>query len=137
MKSMLTNWLKAGLVITGLLGYARPAHADLDVSIGDLNLQVPFAETEVVSLYDVIGKKGFAGLETPVAKYRTIEASIGAVSDVELRGMPFLGVRREVKAGLFKDSFYIGVWLGRDFRSNVYRGGIKASKPLWGGAPRE
>ena len=111
--------------------------ADLKVSIGDLNVILPFSKTEVVSLYDVIGKKGFAGAETPILSYRTIEASFGIVTaaDVnDLQGLPFLGVRRQVPAGLFRDSFYVGVWIARDYRFDVWRGGVKASLPLFGGS---
>jgi hypothetical protein len=102
------------------------------MSFGDLTIQAPFAEAEAVSLYDILGKRGLAGIETKIAAFRGFEGSIGAVTDAELRGAPFVGIRRFVPAGIFSESFYIGLWLGRDFRRSAYQGGIKASVKLWG-----
>lgn len=110
-----------------------PARAgDLAVSVGALDLKLPFAQTEAVYLYDVLGKRGLVGGETIVAAIKGIEGSIGVVTDADLDGAPFIGVRRLVPAGMLRDSLYLGIWCGRDFRRNEYQAGLKASVQLWG-----
>lgn len=124
---------KAGVVVCLLLGLISNAKAvDTKVSFGSLDLVLPFVQAEGVYLYDVIGKRGLAGVETIVAKYKKIEAGVGVVTNYELEGAPFLGLRYLVPSGIFKDSFYIGIWGGRDFRRSEYQFGLKASVPLWG-----
>jgi hypothetical protein len=120
------KWFMSFLFLAGF------AHStDLEWKIGDLKLTVPLQKLEAVSLYDIIGKKGYAGAESVFASYRTLQASAGIVTDADLDGTFFLGGRRQVPAGFFKDSFYIGLWIGRDFRESVWRGGVKASIKLW------
>lgn len=124
--------LVSGAVLLIALLASPAMGADLKVSVGALDLQVPFAQTEAVYLYDVLGKRGLVGAETIVAAIKGIEASVGVVTDADLDGAPFLGVRRLVPSGVLRDSLYVGVWLGRDFRNDAYQAGIKASVALWG-----
>jgi hypothetical protein len=110
---------------------ASVAKAEIKFSIKELDLIVPFTQTETVYLYDIIGKKGMAGLETPIVAFRKLEATVGAVTDAEWEGAPFVGLRYLVPGELFSDRFYFGLWGGRDFRRDAYQAGIKASIRLW------
>lgn len=108
------------------------AKADLKWNLGPFDVYLPMTKLDVSYLYDILGKRGFAGAESVVLGFKGIEASIGAITDAGFDGIPFVGVRRIVPMGIFKEAFYAGLWLSRDYRNNIYRGGIKASLPLFG-----
>lgn len=100
-------------------------------SFKGVDFKIPLAKAEVVYLYDVLGKQGLAGVETPVISYKGFDGSIGAITDADLNGSPFIGVRHFVPVGVFSKEFHFGLWVGRNFNENKYQGGIKATIPLW------
>lgn len=124
MKKRLLALFGAFLIVTGV------SAESLTYSIGDLKLVLPGQNAEVVYLYDIINAQGLGGAETVFVEYKSIQGSFGAISDADFNGTAFLGIRTVItESG--NDLFHVGVWVGRDYRDNLYRAGIKASVPLW------
>lgn len=146
--------LKLLVAFVGLLSVANIAHAE-DVTaagpgpapvflpatqnvyyhIGSLNLTVPWQNVNVVYLYDFNGKRSLMGGESVVATLWRLQGTVGAVTDIDGNGSPFVGgnlwfdnpvpqlaILNQVKPGVFG---------GYDWNRGASIFGIKAAMPLF------
>lgn len=134
MKNLLKNWLKAGLVVAGMSGFGNAA--DLSLHLGDWEFKAPFiTNADAIGAYDVVNKKGLVGVETAFADYNKFEGTLSVLTDSDvfdgdLAGTLAIGARRQIP----KFGVHIGLFLGRDFREGIWRGGIKGTAKLFGGS---
>jgi len=127
------------LSVLMLLTLTVPAAAEnILFSFGKLNLLLPLANVDAVYLWDTVEQRGLAGAETKVWEYRKLSGTIGAVSDVDLQGTPFVGLQvpldaisRAFAVNMGGEGVLIGIWGGYNFHTETKMGGIKASVKLW------
>jgi len=118
----------AFLLTTGINVYGADP---VKFTLGDLTVNLPLQDVEAVYLYDLVAERGLAGVQTPLASFGDVNGTIGAVSDTEGHGAPFLSANLKASEKQFSLPFTIGVWAGYDFTQREKMGGISASIQLW------
>lgn len=121
------------LLIAGLLlGCVSVARSDsLNPNFGPLTLHLPFQNVNATYLYDLIGRQSLVGAETPLATIWKIDVTAGAVTSISGEGTPFVGFNLDIPNPAPQytalAAIHPGVFGGRDFRTNDWMGGLKAS----------
>lgn len=106
-------------------------------NLGSVDFNVPFASVSAVGLWDGVSNKVLAGAETPLIAWESLQITGGAVTTVEsdAAGTPFLGVHVAIPNPLENfvplASFNPGLFGGRNFRTDEWMFGIKASLGLF------
>lgn len=94
-----------------------------------LEFNIPIKDNiKIVSLCDLLRGEGLIGGKSQILKYHTLRFNFGAVTSFKGRGTPFISIDRILNNPA---KFNIGLWFGRDFHLNVYRGGIETSIKIW------
>lgn len=133
MKNLLKNWIKAVLVVCGVSGFGY-AEVRLDAHLGEWEFKVPFATNlDAIGAYDVLNEKGLVGGESVFAAYKGFEGTLGILTDSDItdgdvQGTLAIGARKQVPQW----GLHVGMFIGRDFRDNVWRGGVKFTKGIFG-----
>lgn len=131
--------LIAVAVVLASLGGARADETNSKIwfDFGAVNVYIPFRSVSAVALWDGVDKKVLAGAETPLASWKRFVVVGGAVTSVEPdgAGTPFLGVHISIpnpaENYVALASFNPGIFAGRNFRSNEWVLGLKASVGLF------
>lgn len=109
---------------------------DVYFHVGPLNLTVPWANVNVVYLYDFMSERNLIGGESVVVSLWRLQGTIGAVTTLEGKGTPFLGgnlwfdnpipqlaILNQIKPGIF------GGWNWESGRAIL---GVKAAFNVFG-----
>lgn len=119
-----------------------PLKAKADPSIlydfGAVKLNVPFTQVDVVALWDIKNKQGLAGGQTPLAFVVPMKIGLvaGAVTSTEGSGTPYVGlewggVPNPASSWFAIEQLHPGIFAGRNFHTNDYIYGIKASVSIF------
>ena len=105
------------------------------LNLGQVNFYVPLTQINTVSLWDFVGKRGLVGGETTLASWKKLEASGGAVTSLEGRGAPYLGVNLAIDNPIEKylplQFLHPGIFAGFDFNQSVWVYGAKISVSIF------
>lgn len=108
---------------------------DISFDFGSFALHVPFTTVSASSLWDFKAKRGLLGAETPLASYKRISMTGGAVTSLDGKGSPYVGIHVDLvnPAENFVSlaALHPGIFGGRDFHSGSYMVGLTLSSPLW------
>lgn len=99
----------------------------LKFDFGPLTLNVPLTSVSVVHLYDFGNDKNLLGGETPVIEFKGLRGTIGAVTDVDGLGTPFVGLDYELPESYIAGRIRFGAYIGYDFNQDERRAGVKSS----------
>ena len=125
----------AVLLLTGL---CLEAKADGNPSIlwdlGSVKINIPFTAVDAVALWDLRSKTGLGGGQTPIASLVPLKFNlvIGGVTSTEGVGTPYVGIEwggvpNPTSQWFALESLHPGLFGGRNFHTNEYLYGIKAS----------
>ena len=119
------------MVVLFLVGTIASSEA-LDYKIGPLTFKVPLTNVSTVYLYDFVNDTNLLGGETDVVSFKELTGTIGAVTDVEGQGTPFIGLDYDMPDSFFGQRLRFGAFIGYDWNQEEKRAGIKASMRFWG-----
>lgn len=131
--------MKKLIIALAFICSASLAKADDKIwfEFGSVNVYVPFKTVNAVGLWDGIAKQTLAGAETPVFAWKRLEFVGGAVTTIDSpsAGTPFIGFHlampNPAENFVALSTFKPGVFAGRNFRTNEYVLGLKASLGLF------
>lgn len=127
------RWLAVCLVVLGVS--VVKADDDVYFKLGPMNLTIPWQNVSATYLYDAISKKSLVGGEVGLAKAWNINATVGAVTTLEGKGDPFVGVNLELPnpapQWAFLGDIKPGVWGGYSWNRGSAMAGFKASKAIF------
>lgn len=127
-------------LIALFLGMAGVAKADPSVlfDFGSVKVNVPFTQVDVVALYDIRDKAGLAGGQTALATLVPAKIGLvaGAVTSTDGQGTPYIGLEwagipNPASQWFAIESLHPGLFAGRNFHSNEYIYGLKASVSIF------
>ena len=128
--------MKKIIVLMSLMLMPLSLRADnILFSLGKVDVLVPFSDVSAVYLFDGVAKQSLVGAETPLIQWHKLQLTGGAVSSLQGAGSPFVGVHL-VLDNPFKNYVSLagiqpGVFGGRNFKTNEWIAGIKASVSIF------
>lgn len=105
------------------------AETKLLTDFGSVKLYIPFTSVDTTYMWDFVGKKSLVGGETPLAAWKALEFTGGAVTSLDGEGIPFLGARLNLanpaETWVPLSQVHPGLFVARDFRNNGWAYGVK------------
>lgn len=133
MKSMLTNWLKAVLILAAIAPAVRAE--DVIFRAGGADFIAPLRQVEAVQLYSFDQGKGYPAVESVLARRKTWKLSVGAASELGTGvNVPFLSVSTRLSPFFFNtegNELYFGAWVGKPSNGEKVLYGLAATTRLW------
>lgn len=131
--------LKVVLVALSLLSGSvvslKAEGEDVYAKLGPLSLTIPWQNVSATYLYDAISKNSLVGGEVGLAKAWNVQATFGAVTTLEGKGDPFVGVNLELQNPApnwaFLGDIKPGVFGGYSWNRGSAIAGVKASKAIF------
>lgn len=123
--------VKSFFVLSCLFLFAGVVKADEKVlfDLGQVRFFVPFTSVDSTYMWDFVGKQSLVGGETPLASWKALQFTGGAVTSLEGQGTPFLGARLNLmnpaENWVPLASVRPGLFVARDFRNNAWDFGVK------------
>lgn len=130
--------IASSLLVSGLFVTSVKAEPSILADFGVVKLNVPFTQVDIVALWDIRNKQGLAGGQTPVASIVPMKIQLvgGAVTSTEGAGTPYVGlewggVPNPASQWFAIEQLHPGIFAGRNFNTNEYIWGIKASVSIF------
>jgi len=130
------KYLLASLLL--LLPLKAKADPAILYDFGAVKLNVPFTQVDVVALWDIRNKQGLAGGQTPIATLVPAKIGLvaGAVTSTDGQGTPYVGlewagVPNPASMWFAIENLHPGIFAGRNFHTNEYIYGLKASVSIF------
>jgi hypothetical protein len=112
-----------------------PKESSVYAHVGPLNLVLPWNDLAAVYLFDINSKTNLVGGEAVVASIWRVQATVGAVMDLDGNGNPFIGgnlwLPNPVPAIAFLNDIKPGIFGGFDWRRGESMFGFKAAIPIF------
>ena len=123
----------AAVLVLGMCSVSKAE--DISVDFGSFSFHLPFSTVSASSLWDFKAKRGLVGAETPLASYKRVSMTGGAVTSLDGKGSPYVGVHFDLvnptENFVSLAALHPGIFGGRDFHSGSYMVGLTLSSPLW------
>lgn len=130
--------LLSAMTFLAVLAVSRVQAAEepkLLTDFGAVKLYIPLTSIDTVAMWDLVSKKALVGGETPLAAFKRLTGTFGAVTSFEGQGAPFLGTHFAV--GTPADKYFVfsnvklGLFVSRDFNARKTMYGLKAATNIF------